>query len=61
VTQSLNTPLQLGRKVKGYGKVAAVGTINGERYYWLVDCREGMGAVAMLPASVLEPMMRRKK
>ncbi len=34
-----------------WGKVAAVGVIGGERYYWLVD-RDIL--VSMLPASLVE-------
>ena len=34
------------------GRVAAVGTTGGERYYWLVD---KYGVVKMLPWFVVEP------
>lgn len=33
-----------------YGRVAAVGILSGERYYWLVK----RGVVSMMPADVIE-------
>jgi len=44
-------PIPLGTIVKHWGKVAAVGYISGERYYWLVDKR---GSVSMMPADTVE-------
>ena len=37
-----------------WGAVSAVGMIQGERYYWLVDEH---GDVAMMPACVVEPTL----
>lgn len=48
----MNPILDIGTEVKPYGKVAAVGTTMGERYYWFVD---EQGAVAMMPAIAVEP------
>jgi hypothetical protein len=47
----MSEPLPINRVVKPYGKIAAVGVIKGERYYWLVDAR---GDVSMMPADVVE-------
>lgn len=44
-------PLQLGTKTR-WGKIAAVGFIGGERYYWMID---RYGTVAMMPADAVEP------
>ena len=41
----------IGETVVPYGKIAAVGNIGGERYYWMVS--RG-GAVSMMPAVVVE-------
>jgi len=49
----LNHPLQLGTLIKPYGKIAAVGMLKGERYYWLCDT---WGVVSMMPASLIEKM-----
>jgi hypothetical protein len=38
--------------VKPYGKIGAVGLLQGERYYWLIDKH---GTVSMMPADVIEP------
>lgn len=35
-----------------YGKVAAIGSMSGERYYWLIKA----GAVSMMPAVAVEPL-----
>jgi len=43
--------LTLGDTVKPYGKVVAVGKIEGEEYYWFIDKH---GSVAMIPAIVVE-------
>jgi hypothetical protein len=43
--------IPLGTNVKPYGKVSAVGCIQGERYYWLLS-KEGV--VSMIPADFLE-------
>ena len=45
------TYLPLGTIVKPYGRVAAVGTTGGERYYWLIDKH---GTVSMIPAVEIE-------
>ena len=45
-------PIPLGTKTK-WGKIGAVGTTIGERYYWMVD---KTGGVSMIPASTLEDM-----
>lgn len=47
-------PIPLGTSIEPYGEVSAVGSIDGERYYWMVDWR---GDVAMLPACTLEKSM----
>jgi hypothetical protein len=41
----------LGTKTR-WGKIAAVGFIGGERYYWMID---RYGTVAMMPADAVEP------
>ena len=41
----------IGEMVNPYGKIAAVGSIGGERYYWMVSSG---GAVSMMPAVVVE-------
>ncbi len=43
--------LSLGDTAKPYGKVVAVGMIEGERYYWFVDKH---GTVSMIPAVAVE-------
>ena len=45
------TAFSLGTKTR-WGKIAAVGTTSGERYYWVVDKH---GDVAMMPAIMVEP------
>ena len=45
--------IPLDTYVHPLGKIAAVGLVSGERYYWTVGHD---GAVGMLPASVVEPM-----
>jgi len=42
--------LLLGTKTP-WGKIVAVGTVQGERYYWIED---GLGGIAMMPADVVE-------
>lgn len=44
-------PLKIGAVVKPYGKIAAIGWLQGERYYWLID---KYGTVSMMPAFVVE-------
>ncbi len=46
--------IPLGTYIKPYGEIGMVGSISGERYYWFVDKKDD--AVAMMPASVIEPM-----
>lgn len=53
-----NPPLLIDTPVPGYGKVSAVGFTLGERYYWITD---RAGSVAMLPASVVEPLIEGNK
>jgi hypothetical protein len=43
--------IDLGVIVRPWGKVAAVGILNGERYYWFTD--EG-GNVSMIDADTAE-------
>ena len=45
-------PHKLGEIVKPWGKIAAVGFLNGERYYWLIDLEDE--SVSMMPADVVE-------
>lgn len=44
-------PLPLGTEVKPYGKIEMIGSLDGERYYWLVNKD---GSVAMMPSIVIE-------
>ena len=44
-------PLKLEEVHPVYGKVAMMGTMGGEPYYWFVDKH---GSVAMMPASMFE-------
>lgn len=44
-------PLMLGTEVKPYGKIGAIGSIQGERYYWFEN---DDGSVAMMPATIVE-------
>jgi hypothetical protein len=44
-------PLQLGTVVKPWGKIYAVGSLGGERYYWLIDKHD---TVSMMPAMAIE-------
>lgn len=48
--------LSLGTQTQ-WGNVAMIGVLSGERYYWMVDKH---GSVAMMPASTVEPSLRRK-
>ena len=41
----------IGEMVQPYGKIAAVGSIGGERYYWMVSHN---GAVSMMPAVIVD-------
>jgi hypothetical protein len=50
-------PLPLGMKTR-WGIIGAVGMIGGERYYWLHK-QWKTPVVAMIPASTLEPTVRR--
>lgn len=49
--------LPLGTLVEPYGKIAGVGFICGERYYFF-EHRNG-NDIAFMPATVIEPMARR--
>ena len=49
--------LPVGRRVEPYGKIAAVGSIEGERYYWFV---EGNG-VSMMPAFMIGELVEKEK
>lgn len=46
----MNLPLRLGTKTV-YGKIAAVGVREGERYYMIVDAQ---GCVTLMPAIIIE-------
>lgn len=55
--ETAKPPLPLDTEVPPYGKVAAVGTINGERYYWFVkDWPTGGCSVAMVPHNSVEDL-----
>lgn len=43
--------MKLGDKHPVYGKLAAKGMLDGERYYWFVD---RYGCVAMIPADQID-------
>lgn len=43
--------LPIGQKTK-WGKIAMIRTIEGERYYFMID---KSGCVAMMPSDVVEP------
>ena len=47
----LVTPLDLGKWIKPWGKIAAIAFISGERYYFM---RGKRGEIAMMPWSVVE-------
>jgi len=47
-------PLPLGTKTR-WGKIAAVGTVEGERYYWMIRPGKPL-SVAMIPAIDVEAM-----
>ena len=47
----MSQPFKIGDTVKPYGKVVAVGTTGGERYYWL---QSKSGCISMMPASAIE-------
>ncbi len=47
--------LKLGTKTK-FGKIAAVMNTEGERYYFIIDKK---GIVSLMPAKVIEQMLRR--
>jgi hypothetical protein len=47
--EALQPPLPLGMTVKPWGKIAAIASLKGERYYFF----DGKG-VAMIPAFVVE-------
>jgi hypothetical protein len=42
--------IALGTIVTPHGRVAAVGVLRGERYYWMID---HAGTVSMMPAIVI--------
>jgi hypothetical protein len=46
----ISKPLPLGTQTQ-WGKIGAVGYIQGERYYWMID---EDGSVSMMPAFVVE-------
>jgi hypothetical protein len=50
-------PRRIGEIVLPFGVIGAVGCIQGERYYWLVDKH---GSVSMMPADVVEGARRQK-
>ena len=43
--------LRLGT-VTEWGRIDMIGSLEGERYYWMTDSR---GVVSMMPADVVEP------
>lgn len=47
-------PLRLGT-VTEWGRIDMIGSLQGERYYWMTDWR---GVVSMMPADVVEPSVR---
>lgn len=49
--------LAIGTVVKPYGKIAAVGILSGERYYWLIDKQK---TVSMMPADEIERRVKEK-
>jgi len=49
--------LRLGQRTL-WGKVAAIGTRDGERYYMMVNHKSG---VALIPGIVAEELARRKQ
>ena len=51
----LRTPLPIGKKTR-WGKIAAVGTTGGERYYWMTDKgnKTKCDCVSMIPAVDVE-------
>jgi hypothetical protein len=57
VAETAPQPLPLGMKTR-WGIIGAVGMIGGERYYWLHK-QWKTPVVAMIPASTLEPAVRR--
>lgn len=44
----------IGTIIKPYGKVSAVGCLQGERYYWFVASDK---SIAMMPACMIERMV----
>lgn len=48
--------INLDTYIKDYGKVAAIGNIDGERYYWLIK----NGTVSMMPASFIEELYNKQ-
>jgi hypothetical protein len=50
----VSNPLPLGTVVPPYGRIGATGVLDGERYYWFAKGTD----VAMMPASVIEPLAR---
>lgn len=43
--------IEIGANVEPWGKVAAIGFLQGERYYWFIGKDE---VVSMIPASAAE-------
>lgn len=52
------TLVPIGTAVRPYGSVQAVGLIQGERYYWLIDKQ---GIVSMMPADDIERRAREQE
>lgn len=51
---------ELGDEVPHYGKVAAIGFLGGERYYWMSQER-GILAVSMIPACAMPTKPAKKR
>jgi len=49
-------PLPCGTQTR-WGTVSAVGTISGERYYWLIDRNSVM---SLMPSDVVEKLQTRE-
>lgn len=49
----VSVPVPIGTNVPPLGNICAIGTLNGERFYWT---RGHDGAIGMFPASTVEPM-----
>jgi hypothetical protein len=53
----MSAPVQLGVVIP-LGTVKAVGSVGGERYYWILDKH---GTVSMMPADVVERWAEQRK